>query len=278
VKGKGAMKYHSLISTDHQLNTPPTNPCKLLGFGLLKLREGETYNGNSGDREILAVILGGKSSIAVGKQRFEKIGGRPNVFSGKPYSVYIPAKTKFDIQAEGAVEIALTSAPSELEVEPYVITPSQVASGAWGAANFKRYYHQILTIALQPELPAQRLIVGETFTPSGNWSTYPPHKHQVDDLPREAYHEEMYFFKVNPNDGFGICHYYNEEGEEENFTVRDNSIHMMARGYHTVVSAPGYTTYYLWLLAGNQRVQATVDDPHVGWVGKTVGILKELGH
>jgi 5-deoxy-glucuronate isomerase len=192
--------------------------------------------------------------------------------------VYIPARTKFEIQAEGAVEIALPSAPSEMEAEPYVIAPSQVVSGVWGAANFKRYYHQILTMASQPELPARRLIVGETFTPSGNWSTYPPHKHQVDDLPREAYHEEMYFFKVSPSDGFGICHYYNEEGEEENFTVRDNSIHMMPRGYHTVVSAPGYTTYYLWFLAGNQRVQATVDDPHLGWVGKTVGMLKELGH
>lgn len=272
------MKYHSLISTNNRLNTPSTNPCKLLGFGLLKLSAGETYSGDSGDREILAVLLGGKSSFVVGKQNFEKVGGRPNVFSGKPHSVYIPVKTKFNIQAEGAVEIALTSAPSELEVEPYLIVPSQVASGAWGAANFKRYYHQILTMVSQPELPAQRLIVGETFTPSGNWSTYPPHKHQVDDLPREAYHEEMYFFKVNPNDGFGICHYYNEEGEEENFTVRDNSIHMMARGYHTVVSAPGYTTYYLWFLAGNQRLQATVDDPHVGWVSKTVGMLKELGH
>ena len=172
---------------------------------------------------------------------------------------------KFSIQAEGAVEIALPSAPSdETGIQPYVIAPAQVANGVWGAANFKRYFHQILTLAAQPELPARRLIVGETFTPSGNWSTYPPHKHQVDDLPREAYHEEMYYFKVNPGDGFGICHYYNEEGEEENFTVRDNSIHMMPRGYHTVVCAPGYTTYYLWFLAGNQRVQATVDDPAAG--------------
>lgn len=272
------MKYHSLLTTDNGLNKPPMNPCKLLEFGFLKLGTSETYSGESGDREILAVILGGKASFTVGKQRFEHVGGRPNVFSGKPHSVYIPVHAEYTIQAVGAVEIGLTSAPSELQVEPYVITPAQVASGAWGAANFKRYFHQILTVASQPELPAQRLIVGETFTPSGNWSTYPPHKHQVDDLPREAFHEEMYFFKVNPKEGFGICHYYNEEGEEENFTVRDNSIHMMARGYHTVVSAPGYTTYYLWLLAGNQRVQATVDDPHVGWVGKTVGMLKELGH
>jgi 5-deoxy-glucuronate isomerase len=272
------MKYHALLTTNPGINIPPTNPCKLLNFSYLILGANETYSAESGEREFLAVVLGGKASFEINGKRFEKVGGRPNVFSGKPHSVYIPAGAQFTIKAEGAVEIALPNAPSNLEVEPYVIPPAQVASGVWGAANFKRNFHQILTLASQPDLPACRLIVGETYTPSGNWSTYPPHKHQVDNLPREAYHEEMYFFKVNPGDGFGICHYYNEEGEEENFTVRDNSIHMMPRGYHTVVSAPGYTTYYLWFLAGNQRVQATQDDPTLGWVSRTVAILKELGH
>ena len=272
------MKYHALLTAKPGVNKPPHNACQLLDFNLLKLAAGETYEAETPGREILAVILGGKATFDINGQRFEKVGGRPNVFAGKPHSIYIPADAKFNIQAESAVEIALPSAPSDAAIEPYVIVPSQVATGVWGAANFKRNFHQILTLAAQPDLSARRLIVGETFTPSGNWSTYPPHKHQVDDLPREAYHEEMYYFKVNPADGFGICHYYNEEGEEENFTVRDNSLHMLPRGYHTVVSAPGYTTYYLWFLAGNQRVQATVDDPALGWVSRTVAMLKELGH
>ena len=271
------MKYHSLITANKGTNKPSTNPCKLLDFEFIKLEAGEKHGGESGDRELLAVILGGKASFEVGGKHFEKVGGRPNVFNGKPHSVYIPAKIKYSIVADSAVEIALPSAPSDLAVDPYVIEPGKVANGVWGAANFKRYYHQILTLASQPELPARRLIVGETFTPSGNWSTFPPHRHQLDDLPREAFHEEMYFFKVNPADGFGICHYYNEEGEEENFTVRDNSIHMMPRGYHTVVSAPGYTTYYLWFLAGNQRVQGAVEDKQLGWVSRTVAMLKEYG-
>lgn len=273
------MKYHSLLTSNPGLNPLPTNPCLLLDFNFLKLAAGEKHSANSGRREILAVILGGKATFEINGQRFEKVGGRPNVFNGKPHSVYIPAGADYSIQAEGAVEIAMPNAPSDqASISPYVIAPSQVANGTWGAANFKRYFHQILTLAAQPELPAQRLIVGETFTPSGNWSTYPPHKHQVDDLPREAYHEEMYYFRVNPGDGFGICHYYNEEGEDENFTLRDNSIHMLPRGYHTVISAPGYTTYYLWFLAGNQRVQAAVEDPTLSWVSKTVPMLKELGH
>lgn len=272
------MKYHSLLTAKSGLNSLPFNACKLLDFALLKLAAGESYTAESGGREILAVILGGKASFEINGQAFEKVGGRPNVFSGKPHSIYIPAGAKFSIRAESAVEVALPSAPSDLKAEPYVIAPAQVANGTWGAANFKRNYYQILTLASQPELPARRLIVGETYTPSGNWSTYPPHKHQVDDLPREAFHEEMYYFKVSPAEGFGICHYYNEEGEEENFTVRDNSIHMLPRGYHTVVSAPGYTTYYLWFLAGEQRVQGAVEDAQLSWVGKTVAMLKELGH
>ena len=273
------MKYHSLLAANQGANVLPTNPCKLLDFVFLKLAAGESYSAASGEREILAVILGGTAGFEIDGKRFEKVGGRPNVFAGKPHSVYIPARANFSIKAESAVEVALPSAPSDrTDIQPYVIPPAQVATGAWGAANFKRNFHQILTLASQPELPARRLIVGETYTPSGNWSTYPPHKHQLDDLPREAFHEEMYYFRVSPADGFGICHYYNEEGEEENFTVRDNSIHMMPRGFHTVVSAPGYTTYYLWFLAGNQRIQGAVDDPQLGWVSRTVAMLRDLGH
>ena len=126
-------------------------------------------------------------------------------------------------------------------------------------------------------MPAARLIVGETYTPSGNWSTYPPHKHEADDLPREAYHEEMYFFKVNPGDGFGLTRFYNDE-VDTGYIVRDNTILMMPNGYHTVVSAPGYTTYYLWFLAGNHRTQAVIEDANVGWVSKTVSMLRDLGH
>lgn len=272
------MKYHSHLTNDTGINTLPHNPCDLLDFRFLRLSAGETYSASSDDREILAVILGGKATFEINGTRFENVGARPNVFSGKPHSVYIPAGATYTITGVTNVEIALPSAPSDLEIAPYVIAPDRVANGVWGAANFSRNFHQILTEVAQPDLPARRLIVGETYTPSGNWSTYPPHKHQVDNLPFEAYHEEMYYFRVSPNDGFGICHYYNEDGEEENFTVRDNTIHMMNKGYHTVVSAPGYTTYYLWFLAGNQRTQGAVEDEKLSWVSRTVPMLRDLGH
>ena len=272
------MSYFSALKTEPGLNKPEGNPCSLLDFGLVSLAAGQEYSGNTGDREFCAVILGGKATFEVGNKRFEKVGGRPNVLAGLPHSVYMPAGVDFTIKAEGAVQVALPSAPSDLEIEPYVIGPNLVTTGVWGAANFRRDFRQILTEAGQPQLPARRLIVGETITPSGNWSTYPPHRHEKDDLPREAYHEEMYYFKVLPADGFGICRYYNDDPVEENFTVRDNTILMAPKGYHTVVSAPGYTTYLIWFLAGEHRTQATVEDPNLSWVTKTVPMLTELGH
>lgn len=269
--------YFTAVPTAPGLNRLPTNPCKLLDFGLLILNPGESYGGETGDREVLAVILGGKANFAVNGQEFKNIGGRPNVFAGKPHSVYIPCGAQYTITALTKLEVGLPSAPSDLQTAPYVIGPEKVTTGVWGAANFSRSYHQILTLAGQPDLPAGRLIVGETYTPSGNWSTYPPHKHEVDDLPREAYHEEMYFFKINPPDGFGMVRYYNNE-VDTGYIVRDNTILMAPNGYHTTNSAPGYTSYFLWFLAGNQRVQATADDPALAWVGRTVPMLKALGH
>lgn len=272
------MSYFAPVQSNPGNNALPVNPCKLLDFHLLALGARQEHKGQTGDREVLAVILGGKATFVVAGKRFENVGGRANVFSGKPHSVYLPAGVEYTITGVGNVEIGMTSAPSDLRTEPYVVTPESVTNGVWGAANFTRQFHQILTQSAQPDLPARRLIVGETFTPSGNWSTYPAHKHEEDNLPVEACHEEMYFFKVNPADGFGIARYYNDDGEEQNFTVRNNSILMVPKGYHTVVSAPGYTTYYLWFLAGEHRTQAVVQDPMHSWVSKTVPMLRELGH
>ena len=106
----------------------------------------------------------------------------------------MPCGANYSIEGNGWLEVGLISAPSDLKVPPYVINPDQVATVSAGAANFSRKLHQILTISAQPDLPADRLIVGETITSPGNWSTYPPHRHEHDDLPNEAYHEELYFF------------------------------------------------------------------------------------
>jgi len=254
------MDYFAQLTQEIGQNQLPYNPCKLLDFELLVLAPGETAQGATGEREILAVILGGKATIKAGDKTFTEIQKRANMFDGKPYALYLPAGTEYEISAVTAVQIALPSAPSDLQVEPYLITPDQVKSGVWGYDNHTRNFHQILVESVQPEFPAKRLIVGETYTPSGNWSTYPAHKHEVDNLPHEAYHEEMYYFRVVPDDGFGITRFYHTEEGATNYTVKDNSILMIPDGFHTYVGAPGFQSYYLWFLAGEHRTQAVQAD------------------
>ena len=271
------MTYFIHVAGGNGLNSLASNPCTLLDFQRLMLQDGEVFEGSTAGREVLAVIFGGRGNFRVNGQDLGRVGGRPNVFAGKPHSVYIPCQSTYSVTASGSLEIGLCSAPSDLAVEPYVIGPDVVTSGVWGAANFTRSFHQILTEAGQPELPAARLIVGETYVPSGNWSTYPAHKHEKDDLPREAFHEEMYFFKVSPAEGFGMTRLYNQE-MDHGFVIHDNTILMIPYGYHTTNSAPGYTCYFLWFLAGNHRTQAVVEDPAFQWVSRTVPMLRALGH
>jgi 5-deoxy-glucuronate isomerase len=274
-------QHFEALGTDKGLNPIKSNVCKLLDFGLLRLGAGEKYTANSGPDEILAVVLGGKCNISAGDKAFDGIGKRPNVFSGKPYSVYIPPATTFTVTgpASGAVEVALCHAeakPGQPAPKPFLVKPEEVETGVWGAANFSRNFHGIL---VDTDQPVHRLIVGETFTPSGNWSTYPPHKHEQEIPGKEVWMEEFYYFRVNGPDGFGLLKHYTEDKSIDTvYTVRDNTILKIDRGYHTYVSAPGYTGYYLWFLAGDHRSQNAWVDPALSWVNKTVPMLKQLGH
>ncbi len=263
------------IGGEQGLNPTRDNPCRLIDFARLVLRDGATHQGRTGEREALLVLLGGRCTVEAAGLRFERIGGRPNPFAGKPHAVYLPRDTEYSITAHGNLDAGLCLAPSQLTAEPYLITPAQVTSNAMGAASFSRELRNILTASDQPDLPAARLIVGETLVPSGNWSTYPPHKHEVDDLPREAFHEELYFFRVDQPGGFGHTrHYSPDRGYDTTYTVRDSTLLMVPHGYHTTCSAPGYTNYFLWMLAGEHRTQAVAFDPDHAWVQKTIGLLK----
>jgi len=269
------MNYFASVAGQAGANPLPTNPCRLLDFARVILDDGASYDGMTGDREVLVVLLGGRCTVAASETTFEQVGKRTNPFTGKPYAVYLPPRTTFVITAHGPLDVGLCSAPATMAGAPYVIDPSEVTSNTFGAANFRRELRNILTASDQPDRPAQRLIVGETLVPSGNWSTYPPHKHEVDDLPREAAHEEMYYFRVNPPEGFGLARHYSPERDyDTTYTVRDSTILMVPHGYHTTCSAPGYTNYFLWFLAGEQRTQAVALDPDLAWVQKTVPMLQ----
>ena len=267
--------YFTAIDGQQGLNPTSENPCRLIDFARLVLHDGATHSGQTGGREVLLVLFGGRCSVEAGGRTLENIGKRANPFGGKPHGVYLPCNTTYTITAQGSLDAGLCSAPSDLQAEPYVIGPDQVTANQMGAASFSRELRNILTASDQPELPARRLIVGETIVPSGNWSTYPPHKHEVDDLPREAFHEELYYFRMDQPSGFGHTrHYSPERGYDTTHTIRDSTILMIPHGYHTTCSAPGYSNYFLWMLAGEHRTQAVSFDPSHAWVQQTIGLLK----
>lgn len=267
--------YFVTIGGEQGLNPAAENPCRLIDFARLVLSDGAAHSGQTGAREVLLVLFGGRCTVEADGQTFARVGKRASPFAGKPHAVYLPCNTSYRITAHASLDAGLCSAPSDLQTEPYLIEPGQVTANQMGAASFGRELRNILTGSDQPELPARRLIVGETFVPSGNWSTYPPHKHEVDDLPREAFHEELYYFRVDQHGGFGHArHYSPERGYDTTYTVQDSTILMLPHGYHTTCSAPGYMNYFLWMLAGEHRTQAVTFDPAHAWVQKTIGLLK----
>ena len=263
--------FHHLSSTPG-LQTLENQSCTLLGFALINLGKGQHIQGDvAKDREILLVVLSGKARIHVNGHEFSIVGARPNVFTQSPHSVYLPAGAHYQIEALTNFEAALPSAPSTLNIEPYEICPEQVKTGTWGTLNYSRNFREILVEA--DGRPASSLIVGETLTPSGNWSTYPPHKHEQFDG-TEVMHEEMYYFRISTPEGFGLLRHYGSANEfDDTHTVRDNTLISLPYGYHTYVGAPGAQSYYLWFLAGDTRRQGVKSDPALAWTQKVVGMI-----
>lgn len=257
---------------------PPENGMRYLGFERIVLSPSQEYLSNSLEYEIFLVVLSGKCDLSVGGKEFRNIGARETVFQGKPFTVYIPPKSAFTVRTnqQDGVQIALAKAKVDEDtfIEPYLIRPEEVQSGKWGASNYSRTYHQI---AVDETHPAVKLMIGETFTPSGNWSTYPPHRHENDSLPEESCLEEIYFYKVDHPKGFGLARHYTDSRElNVSYVVEDETLHLIPKGYHTVVAAPGFNVYYLWFLAGPKRVQAAYVDPDLRFVDLATKMIKNI--
>jgi len=145
--------------------------------------------------------------------------------------------------------------------KPILISPDKVRLRKAGKDNFKRDVYDIV----DERIKAEHIVVGETINEKGNWSSYPPHKHDRDNLPLESKQEELYFFKLEPPDGFGVIRLYNKKSDKI-FTIKNNDVIAIPRGYHPVGVIPGYRIYYLWILAGKKRILKPSDDPKYSWV------------
>ena len=241
---------------------PGDSELRYITFGLLALTAGGAWEEAAGGRELLLVILGGSCDIAVGGSAWRELGQREDVFGGKPTAVYAPPGETVRVTARNEVEIAVCGARAERGSAPAVIAPEDVGVREVGAGPFARTIHDL---AISDDAPPTRLIVGETYNAPGGWSGYPPHRHERHHPPEESKQEELYHFRVNPRQGFGIQRIYGERFDET-FTLQDRDTVTIAEGFHPVVAAPGYTLYYLWMLAGEERVMHPREDAAHAWV------------
>lgn len=248
---------------------------KYLLIDVLKMSSGGKHEGDSGEEELVITSLQGECSVSLKEKKITWAAQRSSVFSDKPTSFYIPPKNSYVISSETDTELVITKSPCNIEgvnaLEPALISPADVKVISAGAANWRRDVHMIMGA----RSVSQKLIIGETINPSGNWSSYPPHKHdQLKDS--ESVLEEIYYFKTYPKDGYGIVHLYDGKDLNELLTVENNDVLVIPRGYHPVVSTPGTVLYYFWALAGAEKIFRVNIDERFKWLNNAGMILKEV--
>jgi 5-deoxy-glucuronate isomerase len=237
-----------------------------LSFDFIRLSEGEMHQDSLADREATFVVVSGRCNFEVAGSRYEGIGGRANPFEGKAFAVYAPVGADYRVEALSDLEIAVCFSKASVRKAPLLITPDQVKEKVVGKGNWQRSVYDIVDASVD----ACRLLVGETINPPGNWSSAPPHRHDVDNLPEEVNLEEAYFFRVDPPQGFGVIRVYNDElSLDETYSVQNDDLVLIPEGYHPVAALAGYRVYYLWMLAGEKRMLQPRDDPRHAWVKDT---------
>jgi 5-deoxy-glucuronate isomerase len=237
-----------------------------MSLSVRRLTPGTTYAAKTEGEEAAFVILGGQCSADWGAGP-TIIGHRATVFDGLPYCLYLPTGHSVQFVAENTVEIAECRVPSQAELQPRLVTPKEVVSSLRGGGNASR---QIVDV-IRPDFPADKLVVIEVYTPGGNWSSFPPHKHDIHNPPAEVDLDEIYYYRIDrPQEGFALQRLYAPD-KSTDVTVRaENGDAVLVRsGYHPVVAGPGYNVYYLNFLAGTSRTLAVTEDPRHIWLKST---------
>jgi 5-deoxy-glucuronate isomerase len=243
---------------------PASASWRYLSFRVDKLRDGGQVERNTGGEEVAVIPLGGAVTVDSNGMQYE-VGGRATVFDGMPSALYLPRDTQYTLSAVGDAEVAIAGAVAEETFEPRLVRPEDVEIEVRGSGNATRQINHIL----KPEFPAQRLLIVEVFTPAGNWSSYPPHKHDEDHPPGEVVLEEVYYYRTEtePSGAFAVQRLYSpQHGTDVTATVRDGDVMLVPHGYHTTCAAHGYDLYYLNGLAGDRRSMAAADDPALAWI------------
>ena len=232
--------------------TPESAGGTYVGFELHRLAAGERVRAATGGREVCLVLVSGTAEIKAGGEDFGRVGERMSPFEGKPAAVYVPGDAEWEVTAVNAVELAVCSAPALSEKKARLIAPETMSQETRGKGTNTRYVTNILP---ETDPTADSLLVVEVVTPGGHTSSYPPHKHDRDDLPRESYLEETYYHRLNPPQGYGFQRVYTDDRSlDEVMLIEDGVTVLVPRGYHPCAAIHGYDLYYLNVMAGPTRI------------------------
>ncbi len=249
--------------------TPEQVGWQYLTFEVRRLAAGERWSHRTKEREAVVVDLSGSFSVRSNRGTWNGLG-RTSVFTSAAHLLYLPRRTDFEVAAESASEFAVASTVTDQDHSPFLITPSGVHSYIKGGGNLTRQVSDLLP----PGMPVHRLLAVEVYTPGGNWSSYPPHKHDVhreDESGNvlEANLEEIYFYRFDSPIGYAYQRVYTDQnsplqqaGYPMDFVVRPEHNHavVIPGGYHPVVSAPEGTTFFLCVLAGSAHSLNSCED------------------
>jgi 5-deoxy-glucuronate isomerase len=235
-------------------------------FAVRQIVPGAPWTHKTGSEECCLVLLRGACRVDH-DDTTTTLGPRRDVFADYPHALYLPPGTVFTVAADTPTELGDGRAPARARgrrksasedtgFQARAIRPENCGFEIRGGGNATR---QIIDI-MPPAFPADRLLVCEVFTPSGNWSSYPPHKHDTDRPPAEVKLEEVYYYRFEHPDAYGIQRLYDDQ-RDRIFTVRHGDVVVIREGYHPFVTAHGYDAYYLNVLAGTRRSMAARDDP-----------------
>lgn len=240
-----------------------------LNFAARMMRRGETWRSDTGDNEYAIILLGGNYRVHTDKGNWETINGRKDVFSGIAHSLYLPRHTSFVLTAESDVlDIAYGWCETDRDFAPVFKRPDEVQIEIRGGDNATRQINDLLG----PGFPCHRLVAVEVYTPSGNWSSFPAHKHDERIVGEngellEARLEETYFYKISKPQGYAIQRIYTGDASLSEIAVaRNNDVVLVPMGYHPVVAGHGYDVYYLNFLAGSDQSLANTPDPEHAWI------------
>jgi 5-deoxy-glucuronate isomerase len=235
---------------------------KFVDFRVVRLTSGARLRGETLANEVLLVPIEGWTTVRLSAAESREVG-RDSPFAGAPTALYLPAATSYELEARSDAEVAVCGAPQRKQYEARAIAQGAIPERTRGTGSASRLVRDIL----MGNDDAGSVFVTEVVTPQGNWSSYPPHKHDTDDLPREAQLEEVYYYRIAPSDGFAFQRVYTLDGTlDETLTVHDRDVVLVPRGYHACAAAPGYELYYLNVLAGPHHIYAMTFDPAHEWI------------